>query len=73
MEPFTEALEIVAEVMRHGAARHPTNDWLSRTPEYHISRAIEHLSLWQEGDQSQDRVSHACTRLLMALTLRELG
>jgi hypothetical protein len=73
MEPFAEALEIVAEVMRHGAASHPDNDWLRRTPEYHISRAIEHLRLWQEGGQSQDYVSHACCRLLMALTLRELG
>ena len=36
MEPFAEAMEIVAEVMRHGAASHPDNDWLKRPPEYHI-------------------------------------
>ena len=30
MEPFAEAMEIVAEVMRHGAASHPDNDWLKR-------------------------------------------
>jgi hypothetical protein len=73
MEPFAEAMEIVAEVMRHGAASHPDNDWLKRPPEYHIQRAQEHLQLRREGDQLQDHISHAATRLLMALTLREIG
>jgi hypothetical protein len=27
MEPFTKALEVVAQVMRDGAATHPDNDW----------------------------------------------
>jgi hypothetical protein len=72
MEPFTEALKIVARVMRDGAATHPDNDWIRRSPEYHLGRAEEHLRLWHDGDQLQDHVSHAATRLLMALTLREL-
>jgi hypothetical protein len=41
MEPFTEALEIVAEVMRQGAASHPDNDWLRRSPEYHIRNRLK--------------------------------
>jgi hypothetical protein len=45
---------------------------LERPAEYHIGRAIEHLRLWQDGDQLQDHISHAVTRLLMALTLREI-
>jgi len=73
MEPFTKALEVVAQVMRDGAATHPDNDWVRRSPEYHLSRAEEHLRLWRDGDQLQDHVSHAVTRLLMALTLRELA
>jgi len=48
------------------------DDWVRRSPEYHISRAQEHLRLLREGDQRQDHLSHAATRLLMALTLREL-
>jgi hypothetical protein len=68
MEPFREALAISADVMKHGAASHPDNDWLRRSSEYHIGRAEEHLRLWREGDQQQDHVSHAATRLLMALT-----
>jgi hypothetical protein len=73
MEPFAKALEIVARVMREGAATHPDNDWTRRSPEYHLGRVEEHLRLWRDGDQLQDHVSHAATRLLMALTLRELA
>ncbi len=72
MEPFTKALEVVARVMYDGAATHPDNDWVRRSPEYHLSRAEEHLRLWRDGDRQEDHVSHAATRLLMALTLREL-
>jgi hypothetical protein len=73
VELFTKALEVVARVMRDGAATHPDNDWVRRRPEYHLGRAEEHLRLWRDGDQLQDHVSHAATRLLMALTLRELA
>ena len=73
MKEFTQAIEIVAEVMKHGATSHPTDDWNSRPFEYHAARAREHLRLWSEGDQQQDHLSHAATRLLMALTLREMS
>jgi hypothetical protein len=66
MEPFTKALEIVARVMREGAATHPDNDWIRRSPEYHLGRAEEHLRLSRDGDQLQDHVyrnwCHARTR-----------
>jgi len=73
MEPFTKALAAVAGVMRDGAQSHPDDDWVGRTPEYHIGRAEAHLRLLHEGDQRQDHLSHAATRLLMALTLREVA
>jgi hypothetical protein len=73
MDQFAKALEAVAGVMRDGAASHPDNDWVRRDPDYHIGRAEEHLRLLREGDQQQDHLSHAATRLLMALTLRELA
>jgi hypothetical protein len=70
---FTKAFEIVCEVMQQGAASHPRDEWRSLPFEFHVGRAIEHLRQWQEGDQQQDHLSHAATRLLMALTLRELS
>jgi len=73
VEPFTIALEVVAEVMRDGIAIHPDNEWTRRSVDYHLARAEEHLRLLHDGDQREDHVAHAATRLLMALTLRELG
>jgi hypothetical protein len=59
--------------MRDGVATHPDNEWVRRSVEYHLGRAEEYLRLLYEGDQQQDHLSHAATRLLMALTLCELG
>ena len=73
METFTKALEVIAQVMRDGVATHPDNEWVRRSIEYHLARAEEHLRLLHDGDQREDHVAHAATRLLMALTLRELG
>ncbi len=73
MEPFAKALEVITEVMRQGMVTHPGNDWTRRTPAYHIARAKRHLQFLRDGDQLEDHLSHAATRLLMALTLRELG
>jgi hypothetical protein len=72
VEPFTKALEAIAGVMRDGVAKHPDNEWTRRGVEYHLGRAEAHLRLLAEGDQQQDHLAHAATRLLMALTLREI-
>ena len=72
MKVFSEAFDIIADVMKHGAASHPDNDWVRRTPEYQIARAEEHLRFLRDGDQKQNHLAHAATRLMMALTLREL-
>ena len=72
-EPFTKALEVIAGVMRDGVAKHPDNEWVRRTVDYHIGRAEEHLRLLRHGEQLEDHLAHAATRLLMALTLREIG
>jgi len=71
--PFDQALAVIAGVMRDGVARHPDNDWMQRAVDYHVGRAVEHLRLLQDGEQLEDHLAHAATRLLMALTLREVG
>jgi hypothetical protein len=70
---FDQALEVVARVMRNGVTKHPDNEWTRRGSDYHVGRALEHLRLLQEGEQLEDHLAHAATRLLMALTLREIG
>ena len=72
MHSFEQALAVIAGVMRDGVAKHPDNEWVRRSIEYHIGRAEEHLLL-RDGEQLEDHLAHAVTRLLMALTLREIG
>ena len=73
MQSFDQALEVIADVMRDGVAKHPDNEWTRRSIEYHLGRAEEHLRLLRDGEQLEDHLAHAATRLLMALTLREIG
>ena len=59
--------------MRKGVATHPDNEWVHRSVDYHLARAEQHLRRLHDGSQAEDHLAHATTRLLMALTLRELG
>ena len=73
MELFAEALATIADIMQHGAASHPDNDGVRRSPVYHVGRSVEHLQALQDGDQRQDSYRACRARVLMALTLREIG
>jgi hypothetical protein len=70
---FEQALQVIAGIMRDGVAKHPDNEWIRRSTEYHIGRSEEHLWLLRDGEQLKNHLAHAATRLLMALTLREIG
>ena len=71
---FADALKVVNQIMREGAKTHACGDWRQQTVEHHVQRARLHLARLVNGDPQpvEDHLAHACTRLLMALTLREL-
>lgn len=68
---FAPALEAISWLMVEGSRTHREGEWREHAPQFHIGRAVEHLRLWGEGDQRQDHILHAATRLLMALSQRE--
>jgi hypothetical protein len=45
------------------------NDWVRLPVEHHVARAEEHLCGLRGGDQGEDHLAHAMTRV--TLTLRE--
>jgi hypothetical protein len=43
MEPFDQALTVIAGVMRDGVATHHDNDWIHWPADYHLARAEQYL------------------------------
>jgi hypothetical protein len=70
---FKCAFETVVAVMREGEATHLPDEWKTYPPEFHAARAFEHLRSLREGDTRKDHLSHATTRLMLALTLRDVS
>jgi len=61
------ALREIASVLKAGCRKR--EDWRSHDAAWHADRAIKHIERWESGDDSEPHLSHAATRLLMALQL----
>jgi hypothetical protein len=68
--PLGRGLAEVAAVMERGRLKHPDDDGLRQPAAFHIERARRHLDEMARGDRSEDHLSHAATRLLLALAQR---
>lgn len=71
-DPFLHAVAIIGKVLARGAATHEEGEWMHRPVLYHLQHVETHLRAYQNGDQLEDHLAHACCRLLMALSLRGL-
>lgn len=63
------ALREVANTLKEGCRTR--DSWRDHDAAFHADRAIAHLEKWESGDDSEPHLSHAATRLLMALQLNQ--
>jgi hypothetical protein len=64
-----DALAVVASVMYEGAKKYKRDNWRLIAVDDHLNHAINHVYLHLAGNTQECHLSHAVTRLLMALEL----
>jgi hypothetical protein len=62
-----DAVTAVAEVLFHGAKKYGQNNWRLIPVIDHLNHALYHVFLYIAGNRSENHLSHAACRLLMAL------
>lgn len=59
----------VAGVLAPGAVKYGENNWRNISVGEHVNHALTHLFAYLAGDASDDHLSHAACRALMALEI----
>lgn len=65
-----KALFAVARVMHEGAQKYEKDNWRKIDVNDHLNHAISHIYAYLAGDEQDDHLEHAATRLLMALGVK---
>jgi len=60
----------VAKVLKQGAEKYAINNWKLIDVNDHINHAMIHAFAFLNGDTSDDHLSHAACRMLMALQMK---
>jgi len=61
------AILSVSTVLAHGANKYGEFNWVPISVKSHINHALTHVFAFLAGDESDDHLSHAACRLIMAL------
>lgn len=67
------AMFAMAHVMHTGAAKYGDDNWRRITVQEHINHAISHLYAHLAGDTSDDHLTHALCRAMMAKAVEAGG
>lgn len=65
-----DALANVARVLHNGLAKYGRDNWRLIPVSDHLNHCLNHIYLHLAGNVKEDHLSHAATRLLMALELQ---
>lgn len=57
----------IAQVMEEGAARYARGNWRLIEFSSHVNHALQHVTALEMGDESDDHLGHAITRLAFAI------
>lgn len=63
------AVEIatIAKILGEGSVKYGDNNWHGITTESNLNHALQHIFAFLAGDESDDHLGHAATRLLFAM------
>jgi Domain of unknown function (DUF5664) len=71
-EKLRTALRATARVLNIGEATHDRDDWMRRSPLFHVEHAERHLQRFRWGqDDGEDHLANAAARILMALEVQK--
>lgn len=59
-------LDVIAEGLTKGAAKHPGETWRAIPTDEHLARALRHINLYRMGDRKEPHLVNASMRMMMA-------
>lgn len=62
----------VSKVLHRGAEKYGEDNWKQITTDEHVNHCLTHLFLYLSGDSSEDHLSNAACRALMALHMAKV-
>lgn len=67
------ALQAAALTLGHGAVKYGCLNWQQISVQEHLNHALNHINLYQLNDSSEEHLSHALVRLMMAFEIEQIG